>query len=535
MGGSLPFELVAQIAHYRRLDLQTFLTQYALVCRQWQAAFEPHIYDRICVHSEDFKTGKGNISLAHYRAITSNSENARARLRMIREIRYRVILPFELPDYQAVITRNPEAEPTYTPDNATRRANNAAFQAAIVEFLDFLTKVPAETRLTLKIETLGREVGREPDTEVPLDPWGNPDEARGHWVVRPYRAEFADSNCVLPRVLCVDRIVADGAWYTFERDPGHEPSLDTKRVRLEAACSIARACPTLSNFRWEVDDVAQPEHLDYAVERRRAFAESLLDLPATLQALDVSSLSAQVLHDSLPAPVLFADGNDILSTNLRHISVRLRRLHLYDVPVANDFLCPLDENGEPRPGARIEWPNLAEIDISRPIFLPSGEWLVDPDPTSDFEDPGIDIDALDDPDFDYAEEVYRLVGEDVYWWRSLLNTELYRLSLISLGYAARHMPRLEHMSVRLSLYPHSSLYFDRGDGIVGKGRQGQRQATLTFEEDYHKDDEDVGRDLPRADERVARAWGFDLDMLETEVVDGKSVSKVTVSRNISWD
>ncbi|KAL3496446.1 hypothetical protein BJX62DRAFT_194046 [Aspergillus germanicus] len=528
MNGSLPFELVAQIAYYRRHDLQNFITQYALVCRQWQAAFEPHIYDRICVHSEDFKTGKGNISLAQYRAITSKSAHACARLRMLRGIRYRVILPFDLPDYHAVMTRTPE--PTYTPDNATRHANNAAFQVAIVEFLNLLTAIPAETRVTLKIETLGREVSHEPGTEVSLNPWGRPDEARGHLVVRPYRAEFADKNFALPRVLCVDQIVADGAWFAFGKGPGHEPYHDTQRIRLEAACLIAKACPTLSNFRWEVDDVSLPEHLDYALERRKAFAESLLDLPASLQTLDVSGLIAEVLHDSLPAPVLFADGNDLLSTNLRHTSARLRQLRLYDVPVANDFLCPLDENAEPIPGEKIEWPNLTEVHISRPSFLPSGEWLLDPG--SYAEDPGIDTDALDDPDFDYAEEVYRLIGEDVFYWRSQLKPELYKLSLISLGYAARHMPRLEYMMVGLSLYPHSSLEFIREDGIAGNG-QGKGRATLEFKEKYTKDDEDAAEKLARVDERVGRAWGFDLAKLETEVMDGESVSKVTVARNIA--
>jgi hypothetical protein len=103
-----------------------------------------------------------------------------------------------------------------------------------------------------------------------------------------------------------------------------------------------------------------------------AFAESLLDLPASLQTLDVSGLIAEVLHDSLPAPVLFADGNDLLSTNLRYISVHLRQLHLHDVPLANDFLCPLGDDGKPLPGEQIEWPNLTEIHISRPEFLPSG-------------------------------------------------------------------------------------------------------------------------------------------------------------------
>jgi hypothetical protein len=88
------------------------------------------------------------------------------------------------------------------------------------------------------------------------------------------------------------------------------------------------------------------------------------------------------------------------------------------------------------------------------------------------------------------------------------------------------------MIAGLSLYPHSSLEFIREDGIAGKG-QGKEQAMLEFKEEYAKDDEDPSGRLARADERVARAWGFDLEKLETEVVDGKIVSKVTVARNFA--
>jgi hypothetical protein len=85
------------------------------------------------------------------------------------------------------------------------------------------------------------------------------------------------------------------------------------------------------------------------------------------------------------------------------------------------------------------------------------------------------------------------------------------------------------MMVGLSPYPHSSLEFIREDGIAGKG-QGKGRATLEFQEKYTKDDEDASEKLARVDERVARAWGFDLAKLETEVVDEKSVSKVIVAR-----
>ncbi|KAL2839506.1 hypothetical protein BJY01DRAFT_28218 [Aspergillus pseudoustus] len=534
MGGNLPFELIREIAQYRWRDPQAFLTKYALVCRQWQAAFEPFIYDKICIHSEDFKTEKGAISLARAEALTSNSHHAVARRTMIREILYRVILPFSLPDYHSLKSRTPEQ--TYTPHNATRQANNEAFEAGTLKLFNFLSSINAASRVTLRIETLAREDGHEPGTEVFLDSWGRPDEARGKSVVRPYRAEFADPPCPLPPVPCVDRLIADNSWYVFDKGPYYAPHLDCKHIRLETACYIAQACPTLSYFRWECDDPARPEHLDYARERREAFAASLLKLPATLRRFDLSSLTAEVLHDSLPAPALCPDGNDILSTNLRYITLGLQELFLYEVPLANDFLCPLDNSGEPcGDWDSTEWPNLEEISISCSNFLPSGEWLHDPSLTS--EDPGIDIDALtNDPDFDYEEEVYRLVGDDVYYSRSVLKTELYLLANISLGYAARRMPRLRSMWFRYSHDRDVTMEFWKEE------KERKAEATLMWTEGVHGDfDEEAdghgngngARNRP--DERVARAWQFELEDLESEVVEGKRVSKLTLSSKMPSD
>ncbi|KAL3480407.1 hypothetical protein BJX99DRAFT_244382 [Aspergillus californicus] len=460
MGNNLPFELIAQIAQYRRHDSQRFLSQYVLVSRTWQAVFEPFIYDRVCIHSESFKTGKGATSLE---ALTSNAHHVAARRKMIREILYCIILPFDLPDYQSVIIRTPEQ--TYTPDNPIRRANNEAFEAGILNLFALLTGIAAGQRMTIRIETLGREKCYEPGTV----PWDMVGTARGKWAVRPYRAEFSNKDVPLPRAPCVDRIIADAS---------DNPC--SKRIRLEAACSISQACHTLSYIQWETDDLPLPEHLDYAQQRRKY----ALHLPATLRTYDLRSLTTNPLHESLPAPVLLSGENDLLTS---YISVWLRELRLEDVPLANDFLCPLNDQaklrGEP---------------IYRPDFLPSGEWLNGPGPITD--NPGIgDIDA---PDFDYAEEVERI--NKLYSWngyiqlyyeREMVKREPYLLSNISLRYAARYMPRLQHLVFQFAIDPETDMTFVKG--------KPEEEATLVWIGDRYNDH--------RPDERVAHAWGFRLN------------------------
>ncbi|OJJ52213.1 hypothetical protein ASPSYDRAFT_95905 [Aspergillus sydowii CBS 593.65] len=494
MGHDLPFELVAQIAHHRRDDSQRFLTQYALVGRTWQAVFEPLIYDRVCIHSELFEAEKGATSIE---ALRSRAPHVLARHKMIREILYCIILPWDLPDYERLIVRTPAQ--TYSPHSLIRRANNEVFEAAIVKLFGLLTCIDAEQRVTIRIETIGRAKGHEPGTLS----WHRSGAARGKRAVRPYRAGFSNRSVPLRRAPCVDRIIADGEWLYPGKGPSEKPY--SKRIRPEAACWIAQACPTLSAFEWEIDDIALPEHLEYAQDQRKYFAQALPHLPATLQTFKLQSLTIELLHESLPAPVLCSKEHDLLSTNLHHLSVQLRELHLEDVPLANDFLCPLDGQGTPR-GESLHWPNLENIQISRLDFLPSGEWLKDPGPIVDQD---LVIGDIDDPDFDYAEAVERLNGPhpshtgQIFWDRDFVNRELYLLSCISLGYAARGMPRLHHMLVEYTeaLAVGTDMSFYREKGEV--------EATLTW------DGNAINRHEP--DERVAHAWRFALSgLVKTE-------------------
>lgn len=262
MGHDLPFELVAQIAHHRRDDSQRFLTQYALVGRTWQAVFEPLIYDRVCIHSELFEAEKGATSIE---ALRSRAPHVLARHKMIREILYCIILPWDLPDYERLIVRTPAQ--TYSPHSLIRRANNEVFEAAIVKLFGLLTCIDAEQRVTIRIETIGRAKGHEPGTLS----WHRSGAARGKRAVRPYRAGFSNRSVPLRRAPCVDRIIADGEWLYPGKGPSEKPY--SKRIRPEAACWIAQACPTLSAFEWEIDDIALPEHLEYAQDQRKCTRE----------------------------------------------------------------------------------------------------------------------------------------------------------------------------------------------------------------------------------------------------------------------
>ncbi|OQE80897.1 hypothetical protein PENNAL_c0043G09330 [Penicillium nalgiovense] len=44
-------------------------------------------------------------------------------------------------------------------------------------------------------------------------------------------------------------------------------------------------------------------------------------------------------------------GVDSVSSNLRGLSIHLQQLKLVNTTIAYDFLCPLDEKGQPKPGS----------------------------------------------------------------------------------------------------------------------------------------------------------------------------------------
>jgi hypothetical protein len=252
MGNQLPFEVLSEIAAYLKESHEP-LARYTTVCRKWQAAFEPHIYREICVHSVSPERHKA-LSLSRFLSVTSGT--GCKRLVMIREIEYRIVLPYQLDDYCATIA---EDKP-YQTENRIRQANVEAFGKGITELFTLLACWPVARRLSLVLSTLGRQKGLEPGTKR-----CHSDIKEFRWLqdgnesVWPYRAWLPDDIAsVLPAVSCIDKLCFPNAG----SDPSH-------MIWAGTALQIAQLCPTLTWLHLGLDEYVRPDHLDYMRDRRQ--------------------------------------------------------------------------------------------------------------------------------------------------------------------------------------------------------------------------------------------------------------------------
>jgi hypothetical protein len=73
-------------------------------------------------------------------------------------------------------------------------------------------------------------------------------------------------------------------------------------------------------------------------------------------------------------------GVDSVSFNLGDLSLHLQQLKSVNTTIAYDFLCPLDEKGQPKPGSlQLNWPYLEVLELEGiPPWLPSGKKSVPP-------------------------------------------------------------------------------------------------------------------------------------------------------------
>ncbi|KAL2789228.1 hypothetical protein BJX66DRAFT_307252 [Aspergillus keveii] len=156
MANHLPLELLYQIAEH--LDSTGVpLRPYALVCRAWQLVFESLIYKslKLHVHSRNFGTGRNGvtrhfsepietttpndirshvkgISLAQFNAITSTPR----RRNFVRDITYRIVVPYHIYDYRAKLIPGPVAK--YTKNNPIRVVNDKAFKYGVIKLFESL-------------------------------------------------------------------------------------------------------------------------------------------------------------------------------------------------------------------------------------------------------------------------------------------------------------------------------------------------------------------------------------------------------------
>ncbi|RHZ66426.1 hypothetical protein CDV55_107178 [Aspergillus turcosus] len=466
MAASLPFELLCEIAgHLQHAGASLFAC--ATVCRRWQAAFGPIIYSELNVYSEDGINGKGKdrgISLKQFQVLTSGPGIGRRAL--IRELWYFIAVPFDLPDWMARKTDG------YTTNNAVRRANDAAFQSAVINLFNTLDSWDKDHRLSVVLLLQGREPGQEPSTEkddeAGLYTWDYTDGRTRS--VPVYRAQFHDNGASMLRdVSCIDKI-----------------ELPVYNIWAGAAMQIVRHCPQLTELRLEVEDYIRPDHLEYIKERRQAVSEGLRHIPSTLRVFHFENGDESNWKDTMPALNVLSSNVDFLSISIRDLSLSLRELTLAQTAMSLDFLWPLDEKDHSLPAnSSLHWPNLEILSLYQfQPWLPSGAWIVRPTP----EDEAM-IAAIDDWEAEICD------SERGWIQRPIFEQEQFHRLFISLGYAARRMPRLRAINLILNHSTNLRFWFSNTAGSFSA------EWELRLCDSYKPDD------------RVAAAWGFHLDDL----------------------
>ncbi|KAJ0413124.1 hypothetical protein BJY00DRAFT_320109 [Aspergillus carlsbadensis] len=161
MSITLPPELWRLVSEHFERD-QPSCAKCSRVCRSWQAIFEPLLYSRVRVRSEDFDIRRGTMSLRKLESLTSGPASWRA---LIRELQYTVLLPYQFDDYQCV-----KLQDAYDEQNQVRQTNHEAFRAGIASLFQIMASWGQGPLIVLEMQALGRAKALEPGTV----------EAQGH-------------------------------------------------------------------------------------------------------------------------------------------------------------------------------------------------------------------------------------------------------------------------------------------------------------------------------------------------------------------
>ncbi|GLA63386.1 hypothetical protein AtubIFM54640_004528 [Aspergillus tubingensis] len=479
MAGTLPLELLIAIGSY--LDEGgTPLAPYTTVCRRWQAAFEPLIYSKkLVIHSDNGGTEAPSsaISVDNFQALTSSA--GATRRTWIRQLQYIIIVPYELPDWTS------RKHKGYRLQNPVREANNEAFISAILRLFQALSTWDRNNRLSLELGLVGRQPGEEPFTSYFRDAWEYTwDFTNGRTkATKPYRANFPDNDAtMLPYVPCIDTL-----HFVELSDPDNGQM--NHQIWARAIFQIAQHCPTIVELHVDLDYQTRPDQLEYLQARRQAVSDGLAMVPSTLRVFDFTNELEEPWKDMLPALNVLSSDTDSLAVTVRDLSINLRTLKLQKTALTLDFLCPIDDFGQPTL-PDLHWPHLETIELNDvPRWLPSGKWLTHPTPEYQAR-----IAAIEDWDWIICH------SEEGFVERPVFEIEQFHRLFTSLGHAARRMPQLTSILFHLD----SSIHF-RFEFRVTTGRLAT--ATWFSRIDY------------RPDNRVAAAWGFsETDM---ELVDFK--------------
>lgn len=393
----IPPEILSIIAKkvVARDDKEEKLGPYALVCKAWQAAFEPHLYEYLEVQSPSETTtislgtegkygvfNKRGITLERLAVATEGLHKwSHARRAAIRKILYKVAIPHYLDgdkdldeddfsrdehfpvDERFIADRSDNESFSY--ENFYRRQNDEAFTNGMHSLFELLsTWTDQKCPLVLKI-VLDAENVYSPDQHVEPRTIGSDGLGK---LIATYGADFSAGH-FLPTVHCVSSLDFPESWspvpinyIEFPYMPDPEPSTralaQQNRISPAAVFTIASACRGDALETIKVDSIPfTPEHERELDQRRRsAAAESLSRLPRSVREVEIqwqSPLSEYEIPELSSHPVCHPS-NNALCRALRLASTHLRKLVITDLDISPEFFEPSEGDF---------WPNLETLEV----------------------------------------------------------------------------------------------------------------------------------------------------------------------------
>ncbi|GLA41073.1 hypothetical protein AnigIFM63309_008919 [Aspergillus niger] len=318
MAAILPLDLLTAIGSY--LDEGgTPLAPYTAVCRRWQAAFEPIIYSRkLIIHSDNGGTEPPSsaISVDKFQALTSGA--GAARRAWIRQLRFIINVPYELPDWTS------RKHKGYHLQNPVREANNEAFKSAIFKLFQVLSTWDQNNRLCLELGQVGHQPEEEPFTSYCPDAWEYTwDFTNGRTkATKPYRAYFPENDAsMLPYVFCIDTLAFVDLW-----DPDN--GLRNHQIWARAIFQIVQHCPTIVELHVDLDYQTRPDQLEYLQARRQAVSDGLAMVPNTLKVFEFTNELEAPWKDMMPALNVLSSDTDSLAMTENGLLTRPRNMRL---------------------------------------------------------------------------------------------------------------------------------------------------------------------------------------------------------------
>jgi hypothetical protein len=299
--------------------------------------------------SEEVRYERGP-SLETFINITSGPQDwQRARRRYVRQIIYRVVVPYWLDEDR-------EKDEDYTYDNTCRRENNQAFSEGVCQLFEHLstwTNQAISLQIALQAtDVCTEEESGEPEsirTDITTGPTGEE--------IAPYCAELVP-GCSLPRASCITSLefleLITPATIYYEHCSQDLLAYENK-ISLPARLSIASACSCLKNIRLDRgDDIpwSEPRMRDI---RRTAAAEGFSQLPRTI--------ADMTLCWSSHSEYEIADLRQPKGSDLHKFSMQLQHLRIESLAVYPELFCP----DGPRLPIEAHWPYLETLHLKNQV------------------------------------------------------------------------------------------------------------------------------------------------------------------------